>query len=60
MLSHGVDRGPSYAASTGTDTVSVVWDAWDNAGEAQTAAIQAIMPAEGQEAFLRLLAGDAP
>jgi phthiocerol/phenolphthiocerol synthesis type-I polyketide synthase E len=50
-----LDTIADQQSSTGTDAVSVVWDAWDNAGEAQTAAIQAIMPAEGQEAFLRLL-----
>ena len=39
----------------GADFVSILWDAWDNAGEAQTMAIRAITPPEGQVAFLRVL-----
>ncbi len=39
----------------GVDVVSIGWDAWDNAGEAQSVAIQAIMSEEGRAAFLRVL-----
>ncbi len=42
-------------ALRGVDITSILWDAWDNAGEAQAASIQPIGPAEGQEVFLRLL-----
>jgi len=42
-----VDGGPRW--------LTIGWDAWDNAGEAQTAAIRAIEPIEGQEAFVQLL-----
>ena len=40
----------------GQDWLTIGWDAWDNAGEAQNlAGHAAIQPAEGREAFLRLL-----
>jgi phthiocerol/phenolphthiocerol synthesis type-I polyketide synthase E len=40
----------------GDDWLIIDWDAWDNAGEAQNlAGHAAIQPAEGKEAFLRLL-----
>lgn len=42
-------------ALDGGDWLNVGWDAWDNAGEAQTMAISAILPPEGREAFLRVL-----
>ncbi len=46
----------AIAAQQGERWLSIDWDAWDNAAEAQTAALPtAIQPAEGQEAFLRLL-----
>ena len=50
---------PSSTASPtrgGPTWLSIDWDAWDNAAEAQMAGMPtAIQPAEGQEAFLRLL-----
>jgi SAM-dependent methyltransferase/NAD(P)-dependent dehydrogenase (short-subunit alcohol dehydrogenase family)/acyl carrier protein len=46
----------ALAAAGGSRWLTIGWDAWDNAGEAQTAAIKAIQPIEGQEAFVRLLA----
>jgi phthiocerol/phenolphthiocerol synthesis type-I polyketide synthase E len=45
----------ALAAEGGEQWMSIGWDAWDNAGEAQTAAIKAIQPVEGQEAFVRLM-----
>jgi acyl transferase domain-containing protein/SAM-dependent methyltransferase len=43
-------------ALAGADWLSIGWDAWDNAGEAQMMSIPtAIRPPEGQEAFLRVL-----
>lgn len=39
----------------GSDFLSILWDAWDNAGESQTMAIRAITPDEGRVAFLRSL-----
>jgi phthiocerol/phenolphthiocerol synthesis type-I polyketide synthase E len=43
-----VARGPSW--------LSIDWDAWDNAAEAQSASLpSAIKPDEGQEVLLRLL-----
>ena len=46
----------AMALANGPSWLSIGWDAWDNAGEAQTAAISAIQPAEGQAVFLRLVA----
>jgi SAM-dependent methyltransferase/NAD(P)-dependent dehydrogenase (short-subunit alcohol dehydrogenase family)/acyl carrier protein len=44
------------AARGGAGWLSIGWDAWDNAAEAQSAAVQdVIQPAEGQDAFLRML-----
>lgn len=44
----------------GEDWLVIGWDAWDNAGEAQNlAGHAAIRPAEGREAFLRLLGAPA-
>jgi len=46
----------ALALKGGENWLSVDWDAWDNAAEAQSAAIPAaIHPPEGREAFLRLL-----
>jgi acyl transferase domain-containing protein/SAM-dependent methyltransferase len=43
-------------ACHGEEWLVIGWDAWDNAGEAQNlAGHAAIQPAEGREAFLRLL-----
>jgi phthiocerol/phenolphthiocerol synthesis type-I polyketide synthase E len=47
-------------ALDGQDWLVVGWDAWDNAGEAQNlGGHPAIRPAEGREAFLRLLGAPA-
>ncbi|MEN3335732.1 MAG: hypothetical protein V7641_5097 [Blastocatellia bacterium] len=44
------------ALKGGGNWLSIDWDAWDNAAEAQSASIPtAIRPPEGQDAFLRLL-----
>lgn len=44
------------ALKGGDNWLSIDWDAWDNAAEAQKAAIPtAIRPPEGQDVFLRLL-----
>jgi acyl transferase domain-containing protein/SAM-dependent methyltransferase len=44
------------ALKGGNSWLSIDWDAWDNAAEAQSAAIPtAIRPPEGQDVFLRLL-----
>jgi acyl transferase domain-containing protein/SAM-dependent methyltransferase len=46
-----LDQGPSW--------LSIDWDLWDNAGEAEAAGMpDPIVPPEGQEAFLRLLGAD--
>ena len=46
----------SIAARGGPTWLSIGWDAWDNAAEAQMAGMPtAIQPAEGQAAFLRAL-----
>jgi acyl transferase domain-containing protein/SAM-dependent methyltransferase/acyl carrier protein len=39
--------------------LSIGWDAWDNAGEAEAVSVSAIRPDEGRDAFLRLLGFDA-
>jgi phthiocerol/phenolphthiocerol synthesis type-I polyketide synthase E len=43
--------------NAGEDWISIEWDAWDNAGEAQALALMAapITPPEGQDAFLHIL-----
>ena len=47
-------------ARSGANWQVIGWDAWDNAGESQNlAGHAAIQPAEGREAFLRLLGADA-
>jgi acyl transferase domain-containing protein/SAM-dependent methyltransferase len=53
VLNGVVERG----ARGGQDWLSIEWDAWDNAGEAQAHALKAapISPPEGQDAFLRVL-----
>ncbi len=44
------------ALKGGRNWLSIDWDAWDNAAEAQSASMPtAIRPPEGQEAFMRLL-----
>ena len=49
----------SMATRGGSRWLSIGWDAWDNAAEAQMAGMPAaIQPAEGQDAFLRLLRAD--
>ena len=46
----------ALAAAGGERWLSVDWDLWDNAGEAQAASMpHAIHPPEGSDAFLRLL-----
>ena len=46
----------SMAARGGASWLSIGWDAWDNAAEAQMAGMPlAIQPSEGQAAFVRLL-----
>ena len=46
----------SIATRGGPTWLSIGWDAWDNAAEAQMAGMPtAIQPSEGQEAFLRVL-----
>ena len=46
----------TLALAGGDDWLSIDWDAWDNAAEAQSASMPtAIQPREGQDAFLRLL-----
>jgi KR domain len=46
----------ALALAGGDDWISIDWDAWDNAAEAQSAGMpKAIHPPEGQEAFLRIL-----
>ena len=44
-------------ARRGQNWLCIEWDAWDNAGEAQAHSLKAspIRPAEGREAFLRLI-----
>ena len=50
----------SIATRGGPTWLSIGWDAWDNAAEAQMAGMPtAIRPEEGQEAFLRAAAGAA-
>ncbi|MDT5077626.1 MAG: hypothetical protein QOJ80_2263 [Mycobacterium sp.] len=53
VLNGIVERG----ARSGSDWLSIEWDAWDNAGEAQAHALKAapIRPPEGRDAFLRLV-----
>ncbi|MEA2506704.1 MAG: hypothetical protein QOH48_1322 [Actinomycetota bacterium] len=47
----------TLATVGGPSWLSIAWDAWDNAAEAQMASIpEPIQPPEGQEAFLRMLA----
>jgi SAM-dependent methyltransferase/NAD(P)-dependent dehydrogenase (short-subunit alcohol dehydrogenase family) len=48
----------SMATRGGAKWLSIGWDAWDNAAEAQMSGVAAIQPAEGQDAFLRLLRSD--
>lgn len=50
-----LDAMSEREALRGTDITCVLWDAWDNAGEAQAAAVSPILPPEGQEAMLRVL-----
>jgi acyl carrier protein len=46
----------ALAIERGPDWLSIDWDAWDNAAEAQSASLpSAIQPPEGSEAMLRLL-----
>lgn len=46
----------AIALQKGSQWLSIDWDAWDNAAEAQSASLPlAINPAEGGDAFLRLL-----
>jgi len=46
----------ALAHARGANWLSIDWDAWDNAAEAQSASIpSAIKPAEGNEVLLRLL-----
>jgi SAM-dependent methyltransferase/acyl carrier protein len=46
----------AIAIQRGADWLSIDWDAWDNAAEAQSASLpSAIKPPEGGEALLRLL-----
>jgi SAM-dependent methyltransferase/acyl carrier protein len=46
----------AIAAAGGDQWLSIDWDLWDNAAEAQSAGMPfPIQPAEGQDAFLRLL-----
>jgi SAM-dependent methyltransferase/acyl carrier protein len=46
----------TLALAGGEGWLSIDWDLWDNAGEAESASMPtAIYPVEGQEAFLRLL-----
>ena len=46
----------TLAISKGTHWLSIEWDAWDNAAEAQSASLPlAINPAEGGDVFLRIL-----
>ncbi|MGA8439230.1 MAG: SDR family oxidoreductase [Candidatus Sulfotelmatobacter sp.] len=46
----------ALAVKGGQHWISIGWDAWDNAAEAQSASMPlAIKPPEGNEAFLRLL-----
>ena len=47
------------ALAGGGHWLSIDWDAWDNAAEAESASMPAaIQPPEGQDAFLRLLGAD--
>ena len=49
----------AIALDGGERWLSVDWDLWDNAGEAQAVSMPlAIHPPEGQDAFLRLLGAD--
>jgi phthiocerol/phenolphthiocerol synthesis type-I polyketide synthase E len=49
----------ALALHGGSNWLSVDWDAWDNAAEAQTTSMPtAIQPSEGQDSFLRLLSVD--
>jgi acyl transferase domain-containing protein/SAM-dependent methyltransferase len=52
----------ALAVRGGPGWLSIGWDAWDNAAESQMASLpEAIRPAEGQAAFLKILrAGVAP
>lgn len=46
----------ALAQAQGPSWLSIGWDAWDNAAEAQSASLpSAIKPSEGQEVLLRLL-----
>jgi phthiocerol/phenolphthiocerol synthesis type-I polyketide synthase E len=46
----------TLAISRGSHWLSIEWDAWDNAAEAQSASLPlAINPAEGGDVFLRIL-----
>ncbi len=46
----------TLAISEGSHWLSIEWDAWDNAAEAQSASLPlAINPAEGGDVFLRIL-----
>jgi phthiocerol/phenolphthiocerol synthesis type-I polyketide synthase E len=46
----------ALALAGGDSWISIAWDAWDNAGEAQTVSMpNPIQPPEGREAFLRTL-----
>lgn len=48
----------ALALQHGPHWLSIDWDAWDNAAEAQSSSMPtAIKPAEGQEVLLRLLGG---
>jgi len=49
----------ALAEAGGDRWLSVDWDLWDNAGEAQAASLpNPIYPSEGSDAFLRLLGAD--
>lgn len=49
----------AFALAGGENWLSIDWDAWDNAAEARMEEMATpIHPAEGQEAFLRLLGAD--
>jgi phthiocerol/phenolphthiocerol synthesis type-I polyketide synthase E len=49
----------AVAVAGGAHWLSIDWDLWDNAGEAESAGMPvAIHPPEGTEAFLRLLSTD--
>jgi SAM-dependent methyltransferase/acyl carrier protein len=49
----------AIALDHGDSWLSIGWDLWDNAGEAEAAGMpDPIVPPEGQEAFLRVLGAD--